>query len=86
MRSLAADLAPFGVTANAVLPGSTRTRLLARTASAYGLSSPDDFAAQQRLGRLLEPDEVAAAVVWLCSGAASGTMGTAVAVDGAFIG
>jgi SDR family mycofactocin-dependent oxidoreductase len=86
VRSLAADLAPFGVTANAVLPGSTRTRLLARTASAYGLSSPDDFAAQQRLGRLLEPDEVAAAVVWLCSAAASGTMGTAVAVDGAFIG
>jgi hypothetical protein len=29
---------------------------------------------------------VAAAVVWLCSAAASGTMGTAVAVDGAFTG
>lgn len=86
VRALAADLAPFGVTANAVLPGSTRTAMLARTAAAYGLSSPDDFAARQRLGRLLEPREVAAAVVWLCSSAASGTTGAALAVDGGFTG
>ena len=86
VRSLAADLAPHGVTANAVLPGSTRTRLLERTAAAYGLASVEDFAAHQRLGRLLEPVEVAAAVTWLCSAAASGTTGTAIAVDGGFTG
>jgi SDR family mycofactocin-dependent oxidoreductase len=86
VRSLAADLAPHGVTANAVLPGSTRTRLLERTAAAYGLASPEDFAANQRLGRLLEPAEIAAAVVWLCSPAASGTTGAAVGVDGGFTG
>jgi len=86
VRSLAADLAPSGVTANAVLPGSTRTRMLARTAQAYGLSSVEDFAAHQRIGRLLEPAEVAAAVVWLCSAAASGVTGTAVGVDGGFTG
>jgi SDR family mycofactocin-dependent oxidoreductase len=86
VRSLAADLAPHGVTANAVLPGSTRTALLDRTAAAYGLGSADDFAANQRLGRLLEPAEVAAAVVWLCSPAASGTTGAALGVDGGFTG
>lgn len=86
VRALAADLAPFGVTANAVLPGSTRTALLARTADAYGLDSPERFAANQRIGRLIEPAEVAAAVVWLCSSAASAVTGAALAVDGGFTG
>ena len=86
VRSLAADLAPHGVTANAVLPGSTRTRMLERTAAAYGLASVEDFAGHQRLGRLLEPAEVAAAVGWLCSAAASGTTGAAIGVDGGFTG
>ena len=86
VRALAADLGPSGVTANAVLPGSTRTDLLARTAAAYGLPSRDAFAAHQRLGRLLAPEEVAAAVVWLCSAGSSGVTGTALAVDGGFTG
>ncbi|MGH9094100.1 MAG: SDR family oxidoreductase [Acidimicrobiales bacterium] len=86
VRTLAADLAPTGITANAVLPGSTRTALLARSAGAYGLPSPEGFAVNQRLGRLIEPHEVAAAVVWLCSEAASATTGTALTVDGCFTG
>ncbi|HKT01699.1 MAG TPA: SDR family oxidoreductase [Rugosimonospora sp.] len=86
VRALAADLGGTGVTANAVLPGSTRTELLARTARAYGLDSVEVFARHQRIGRLLEPEEVAAAVVWLCSAAASGTTGAAVCVDGGFTG
>lgn len=86
VRSLAIDLAPTGITANAVLPGSTRTRLLSRTAEVYDLPSAEDFAANQRIGRLLEPEEVAAAVAWLCSDSASGTTGAALAVDGGFAG
>jgi SDR family mycofactocin-dependent oxidoreductase len=86
IRSLAADLGESGIIANAVLPGSTRTALLARTAHAYGLASVEDFARHQRLGRLLEPEEVAAAVAWLCSAAASATTGAALAVDGGFTG
>ncbi len=86
IRSLAADLAPSGVTANAVLPGSTRTALLARTARAYNLSSLEGFVAHQRLGRLIEPPEIAAAVTWLCSPGASAITGAAVSVDGAFNG
>lgn len=86
VRSLAIDLAPTGITANAVLPGSTRTRLLARTAEVYDLASPEEFGGTQRIQRLLEPSEVAAAVGWLCSDSASGTTGAAVAVDGGFAG
>lgn len=86
IRALAADLASTGVTANAVLPGSTRTALLARTADVYGLASSEGFAVNQRIGRLIEPEEIASAVGWLCSPAASAVTGTAIAVDGAFTG
>ncbi len=86
VRSLAADLGPYGITANAVLPGSTRTTLLERTAQAYGLTGAEEFAQHQRLGRLLEPDEVAAAISWLLSPEASATTGLAMRVDGGFVG
>lgn len=86
VRSLAADLAPLGVTANAVLPGSTRTALLERSARVYGLADVEQFAPHQRLGRLLEPNEIAAAVSWLCSPGATAVTGAAVRVDGGFVG
>lgn len=86
IRSLAADLGPHAVTANAVLPGSTRTPMLMRTAAAYGLGSIEDFSRHQRLGRLLEPEEIASAVAWLCSEGASAVTGKALAVDGGFVG
>lgn len=82
VRGLAADLERSGVTANAVLPGSTRTAMLEASAALYGLDDVEAFAEHQPIGRLLEPAEVAAAVAWLCSSAASGTTGAAIAVDG----
>ena len=86
IRSLAADLGPTGVTANAVLPGSTRTALLERSAEVYGLRSAQDFAPHQRLGRLVEPTEIAAAVSWLCGPGATAVTGAAIRVDGGFVG
>ena len=86
VRSLAADLSDRGVTANAVLPGSTDTAMLTASAAVYGLASSGDFARHARTGRLLRPEEVAAAVRWLVSAEASGVTGTALAVDGGFTG
>lgn len=86
IRTLAADLGTTGVTANAVLPGSTRTALLSRTAQVYGLDDVEAFVTHQRIGRLIEAPEVAAAVVWLCSETAAAVTGAAISVDGGFTG
>ncbi len=81
VKGLAADLAGTGITANAVSPGSTRTAVLDASAAVYGLASPEVFAGQQLLERLLEPSEVAAMIAWLCSPASSAVTGAALAVD-----
>lgn len=82
VRALAVELGPHGVTANAVSPGSTDTLVLAESARLYGLTSGSDFAAQQPVGRLLDPSEVAAALVWLASEASSAVTGVVLPVDG----
>ncbi len=82
IRGVAMDLAPYGVTANAVSPGSTRTAILDASAAVYGLSSVEEFAAQQPIGRLLQPTEIAAVITWLCSGSSSAITGANIAVDG----
>ncbi len=82
IRSVAMDLAEYGVTANAVSPGSTRTPILEASAAVYGLASGESFAAQQPIGRLIEPAEVAALVSWLCSAHSSAVTGADLAVDG----
>ena len=81
VRGLAAELAGSGVTANAVSPGSTATPVLDESARLYALESAHDFAAQQ-FGRLVEPDEVAAALVWLAGDGSSAVTGAVLAVDG----
>ena len=82
IRSLGAELGGTGITANAVSPGSTDTPILAETARLYGLSAGQSFAGQQPMGRLLDPEEVAAALVWLAGEESSAMTGAVVAVDG----
>ncbi len=82
IRAMAMDLAPYGVTANAVSPGSTRSAMLEASARVYDLASAESFAEQQPIGRLLEPYEVASAIAWLCSPASSAITGADFAVDG----
>jgi len=81
VRSLAAELGPHGITANAVAPGSTTTAMLDASAAVYGLAGPDQFAEQHLLPRLLTPDEPAALIAWLCGPDSSGITGAVLPVD-----
>jgi SDR family mycofactocin-dependent oxidoreductase len=82
VRALALELRGTGVTANAVSPGSTRTPILDESARLYGLQSAEAFAAQQPIERLLEPDEVAGLITWLCGPGGGAITGADMSVDG----
>jgi NAD(P)-dependent dehydrogenase (short-subunit alcohol dehydrogenase family) len=89
-RALAVELAPTGVTVNAVCPGFTDTPLLDVSAAAISTKtgrSRDDaraaLAKDNADGRLIAPGEVAAKVLWLCSPAAATVNGEAIAIGGA---
>lgn len=84
VKGLAADLVGTGVTACAVSPGSTRTPMLTATAGLYGLADVEEFAGNQLLRRLLEPDEVAAAIAFCCGRDAAVLHGSVVHADGGF--
>jgi SDR family mycofactocin-dependent oxidoreductase len=82
IRALAAELGRTGVTANAVSPGSTATPILDESARLYGLPAAHAFAAQQPLGRLLDPAEVATVLAFLAGDGASAMTGAVIPVDG----
>ena len=82
-RNLAVEWAEDGVRVNSVAPWYIRTR---RTSGK--LSDPDyldDVLLRTPLGRIGEPEEVAAAVAFLCLPAASYITGECIAVDGGFL-
>lgn len=82
-RSLAADWARDQIRVNTVAPGVIRTPL-----TQAALSDPQRYAALQTsrpMGRVGEPEEVAAAVAFLCMPAASYITGECIAVDGGFL-
>jgi SDR family mycofactocin-dependent oxidoreductase len=81
VRGLAADLGGTGVTANGVSPGSTTTSMLDASADIYDLTAVGDFSHHHLLGRLLHPDEIAAAITWLCSPDSSAVTGAVLPAD-----
>jgi len=88
-RALALELAATGVTVNAVCPGYTETDMVrdavANIAAKTGKSSVTARAALEARnpqGRLVTPDEVAAAVGWLCLPESQAITGQAIAVAG----
>lgn len=85
VRGLAADLIGTGVTAVAVSPGSTATRMLEATASIYGTAA-EQLADAQLLCRLIDPDEVARVVRFCCSLDGALMNGSVVSADGGFKG
>lgn len=81
VRSLASELGPTGVTANCVCPGSTRSGILEASRRLYGLDDLDAFAQHHAVPRILEPDEIAAGISWLCAEERSGVTGIALPID-----
>jgi 3-oxoacyl-[acyl-carrier protein] reductase len=90
-RTLAAEVAPFNVTVNNLLPGYTRTdrvQELARAAGKASGSSTDVISKWEKeipMGRLGEPREFAALAAFLASERASYITGSSIAVDGGWI-
>jgi len=82
-KTAALEYATQGIRVNCVCPGYIQTPMTAR-----GLSDPErqaQISARHPLGRVGTPEEVAEAVVWLCSDAASFVTGHAMTVDGGYV-
>ncbi len=82
-RSAALEYAPRGIRINAVCPGIIDTPMVASML----VSQPEamkELMKEQPIGRLGRPEEIAAAVLWLCSPGSSFVIGHALAVDGGY--
>ena len=84
-KSAAVDYAPRGIRINAICPGAIDTPML-RGAIAKRGRDPQEVADRlSLLSRFGTVDEIAAAALWLCSGASGFTVGHALAVDGGYL-
>src|ERR1700722_13248255 len=83
-RSVALEHAMRGVRVNAVCAGVTATAGM-RQAEAIVPELVRELVAQHPMGRMASEDEIAGAVLWLCSPGAGYVTGAAIAVDGGFL-
>jgi 2-keto-3-deoxy-L-fuconate dehydrogenase len=80
-RAMAIDALGDGIRVNCVCPGATDTPL---TAAHYSASADKADQQRQLLGRLIEPGEIARAIVYLASPEARATIGAILVVDGGY--
>jgi NAD(P)-dependent dehydrogenase (short-subunit alcohol dehydrogenase family) len=89
MRALAVETAKSGVTVNAVCPGFVETEMLEssiqRIVEKTGRSAEDartSLASTNPQGRFIQPEEIAATVLWLCGDAAQSITGQTISISG----
>jgi NAD(P)-dependent dehydrogenase (short-subunit alcohol dehydrogenase family) len=83
-RAAALEYAQQNIRVNAVCPGVIDTPMVARFTQ-NDAAAREGLEAQEPVGRMGKPEEIAAAVLWLASDAASFTTGQALAVDGGWV-
>jgi NAD(P)-dependent dehydrogenase (short-subunit alcohol dehydrogenase family) len=82
-KSAALEYGKQGVRVNAVCPGTVLTPMVEAATRLPGLE--EQLVALHPIGRIGTPEEIANAVLWLCSDAASFVLGHALAVDGGYV-
>lgn len=82
-KSAGVEYAPRGIRINAVCPGTIDTPMVAEMLEGQA-EAMAEIMKQQVIGRLGRADEIAAAVLWLCSPGASFVVGVGLPVDGGF--
>ncbi len=80
-RNVAIEYGRMGIRANSVCPGIVETPMF-DTMAMFAPRSRQEMAELNSLGRLIQPEEIAASVAFLCSEDASAITGTALVVDG----
>lgn len=83
-RTAALEVARQGIRVNVVCPGAVETPMLDRLRKS-GAGVEQSIAASEPVGRAAKPEEIAAAVIWLCSDSASFVTGQALPVDGGWV-
>ena len=83
-KSAALEYAKSGIRVNAVCPGYIRTPLIAQALS-VNPEMEAEIVSRHPVGRMGESGEIAEAVVWMCSDAASFVTGHAMTVDGGYV-
>ena len=83
-KTAALECAQLGIRVNAVCPGVIQTSMIDRL-TGNKKEAIEQFTGLEPVGRFGQPEEIANAVIWLCSDEASFVTGVAMPVDGGFV-
>jgi NAD(P)-dependent dehydrogenase (short-subunit alcohol dehydrogenase family) len=84
-KTAALEYAQQGIRVNCICPGYIRTPMVTAVLQQAGAALEAQMVAREPVGRMGHPEEVAEAVVWLCSDAASFVTGHTMTVDGGYV-